>query len=76
MRTNPRTPSTWQKAQVKVDAFPNRVLSGHIKTIDTVASQQDWFASDVKVYKTMISIDQVAGWPQAGHERGGDHLRR
>jgi len=55
---NSKDPSTWQKAQVKVDAFPNRILSGHIKTIDTVASQQDWFASDVKVYKTMVSIDQ------------------
>jgi HlyD family secretion protein len=54
-----KDPSTWQKAQIKVDAFPNRILSGHIKTIDTVASQQDWFASDVKVYKTMVAIDQV-----------------
>jgi hypothetical protein len=27
--------------------------------IDTVASQQDWFASDVKVYKTMVAIDTM-----------------
>jgi HlyD family secretion protein len=51
-------PDTWQKAQIKVDALPNRILIGHIKTIDTVASQADFFASDVKVYKTMVSIDQ------------------
>jgi RND family efflux transporter MFP subunit len=55
---DPRDKSTWQKAQIKVDAFPNRILSGHIRTIDTVASQQDWFASDVKVYKTLVAIDQ------------------
>src|SRR5262249_33515110 len=50
--------STWQKAQIKVDAFSSRILHGHIRTIDTVASQQDWFASDVKVYKTLVSIDE------------------
>jgi hypothetical protein len=33
------------------------VFSGHVKTVDTVASQQDFFASDVKVYKTIIKID-------------------
>ncbi|HEX3315281.1 MAG TPA: hypothetical protein VHR72_10345, partial [Gemmataceae bacterium] len=38
--------------------FPSRVLHGHVKTVDTIASQQDWFASDVKVYKTMVSIDE------------------
>jgi len=55
---DPTDPGTWQKAQVKVDAFSSRVLPGHIKMIDTVASQQDWFASDVKVYKTIVAIDQ------------------
>jgi multidrug efflux pump subunit AcrA (membrane-fusion protein) len=55
---DPDDKSTWQFCQVRVDAFSNRVLNGHIKTVDTVASQQDWFATDVKNYKTMISIDQ------------------
>jgi len=55
---NSKDPSTWQKAQIKVDAVHNRVLTGHVKAIDTVASQADFFASDVKVYKTMVSIDQ------------------
>ncbi len=54
----PTDKSTWQTAQIRVDAFPSRILHGHIKTVDTVASQQDWFASDVKVYKTMVSIDE------------------
>jgi HlyD family secretion protein len=51
--------STWQRAQIRVDAFSSELLRGHIKTIDTVASQQDWFAADVKVYKTIISIDSA-----------------
>jgi len=55
---DPTDRSTWQKAQIKVDAFSSLVLHGHIKTIDTVASQQDWFATDVKVYKTIVSVDQ------------------
>ncbi len=49
---------TWQTAQIRVDAFPSHILHGHIKTVDTVASQQDFFAADVKVYKTMVYIDE------------------
>ena len=54
----PNDKSTWQTAQIRVDAFPQPLLHGHVKTVDTVASQQDFFASDVKVYKTMVSIDE------------------
>lgn len=50
--------STWQVAQVRVDAFASRTLNGHIKSVDNLASQQDFFAADVKVYKTIVSIDQ------------------
>ena len=35
--------------------FPNAVFRGHVKTVDTVAGQQDWFAADVKLYKTVVS---------------------
>ena len=45
-----------QPATVKVDAFPAELLKGHVKMVDTMASQQDWFASDVKVYKTLVAI--------------------
>jgi len=47
-----------QPAEIRVDAFPNRILRGHVKMVDTIASQQDWFASDVKVYKTLVTIDE------------------
>ena len=47
-----------QPALVRVDAFPARVLKAHVKSVATVASQQDWLSADVKVYQTMISIDE------------------
>jgi HlyD family secretion protein len=54
--------TSWQMAQIRIDAVPNRILRGHVRTVDTVASQQDWFAADVKLYKTVVSIDEpVAG---------------
>ncbi|HEX4590373.1 MAG TPA: hypothetical protein VH120_10620 [Gemmataceae bacterium] len=46
------------RATIRVDAFPERPLTGHVKTVGTVASQQDWMSADVKVYQTMISIDE------------------
>jgi multidrug efflux pump subunit AcrA (membrane-fusion protein) len=46
------------RATVRVDAFPERALTGHVKTVGTVASQQDWMSADVKVYQTMIAIDE------------------
>ena len=50
--------STWQNARIRIDAVPNRIFAGHVKAVDTVAGQQDWFASDVKLYKTVVSIDE------------------
>jgi len=47
-----------QPAMVRIDAFPDRVLHGHVKSVATVASQADWMSTDVKVYQTMVSIDE------------------
>ncbi len=55
---DPKDKTTWQSAQIRIDAIPNRVFQGHVKTVDTVAGQQDWFAADVKLYKTVVSIDE------------------
>jgi HlyD family secretion protein len=55
---DPKDGSAWQVAQIRIDAVPNRVLRGHVKTVDTVAGQQDWFAADVKLYRTVVSIDE------------------
>ena len=47
-----------QHATVRVDAYPNRILPGHVKSVATVAGQQDWLSADVKTYQTMVSIDE------------------
>jgi HlyD family secretion protein len=47
-----------QRATVRVDAMSGRMLRGHVKSVATVASQADWNSSDVKLYQTMISIDE------------------
>src|SRR5262249_43188578 len=42
---------------VRVDAFPEKLLHGHVKSIATVASQGDWMTTDVKTYQTLVTID-------------------
>ncbi len=47
-----------QKAFIRIDAFQAKApYQGHVKAVATVASQAD-FMSDVKVYQTLISIDE------------------
>lgn len=48
----------WQVAEIRIDAVPKRVFKGQVKAVDSVAGQQDWFAADVKLYKTVVSIDE------------------
>jgi multidrug resistance efflux pump len=48
----------WQPAEIRIDAVPKRVFKGRVKAVDSVAGQQDWFAADVKLYKTVVSIDE------------------
>jgi multidrug resistance efflux pump len=52
-----RMVSGGQKARVRVDSFPDAHMEGHVKTVATMASQQDWLSADVKVYQTMVAID-------------------
>jgi multidrug efflux pump subunit AcrA (membrane-fusion protein) len=47
-----------QPATVRVDAFPNRVLKAHVKSVATVPAQQDWTSADVKMYQTLVAIDE------------------
>lgn len=46
-----------QNAAIRIDAFPAKTYSGHVKAVANVASQTDFFSSDVKVYPTTVSID-------------------
>src|SRR5262249_4720860 len=50
--------SRGQPARVRIDAFPDRMLKGHGQTVATMAPQTDWMSSDVKVYQTMVAIDE------------------
>lgn len=47
-----------QPATIRIDSLPGKIFKGHVTTVATVASQQDWMSSDVKVYQTMVSIDE------------------
>jgi multidrug efflux pump subunit AcrA (membrane-fusion protein) len=46
-------------ATVRVNAFPDRPLKAHVKWVSPVASQTDFFSSDIKVYQTYIAIDDT-----------------
>jgi RND family efflux transporter MFP subunit len=54
----PGDPKNWQHAAVRVDAYPAKALKGHVTIVDTLPSQKDWFAADVKVYRTLVKIDE------------------
>lgn len=45
------------KAWVKIDAFSSKHYKGHVRKVATVASQTDFISSEVKVYQTMVAID-------------------
>jgi multidrug resistance efflux pump len=52
-----------QPAQVRIESFPDKVLRGRVDSVATLAAQQDFFAADVKVYTTKVSInsDDIEG---------------
>ena len=45
-----------QLAKIRVEAFPDRMLDGEVRSVATVASQQDWMSADVKVYQALVNI--------------------
>ncbi|MCS6864682.1 MAG: hypothetical protein NZS48_06375 [Gemmata sp.] len=49
--------SDGQKATIRVDALPDRVYEGRVRTVANVASQVDSWTSDVKLYQTIVTID-------------------
>lgn len=46
-----------QDATIRVDAHAERAMKGHVRTVATVASSSDFMSSDVKVYQTVVAID-------------------
>ncbi len=49
--------SDGQKATIRVDALPDRIYEGRVRTVANVASQVDSWTSDVKLYQTIVTID-------------------
>ena len=37
---------------------PGQVLKGHVRSVAAVAAQGDWMSSDVKVYQTLVLLDE------------------
>jgi multidrug resistance efflux pump len=47
-----------QETEIRVDAFPNKLLKGRVKSVAAVASKPDnWSSADVKTYPTYVEID-------------------
>jgi RND family efflux transporter MFP subunit len=45
------------KARIRVDAFPQQVLDGTVESVQPLPDPTSFFASDVKVYTTLVTID-------------------
>jgi multidrug efflux pump subunit AcrA (membrane-fusion protein) len=48
-----------QRATIRVDAFPDREFKGRVRTVAAVASMSDFMSSDVKLYQTMVLIEDT-----------------
>ena len=51
-----------QKAEVRVDAFPNVVFIGTVKSVSQLAdSNSSWRSGGIKQYTTIVTIDDILG---------------
>ena len=51
-----------QKAEVRVDAFPNVVFVGTVKSVSQLAdSANSWRSGGIKQYTTIVTIDDIHG---------------
>jgi len=67
-----------QTAEIRVDAFPNIVVIGKVKTVSQLAdSNRNWLSGGVKEYSTVVNIEDAQGRAPAGDDvRGQNHGRR
>ena len=48
-----------QKAEVRLDAYPNLIMHGTVSNVATMASMDGWFDRSVKEYDTIVDIDDL-----------------
>jgi RND family efflux transporter MFP subunit len=52
-----------QKAEVRIDAFPNIVFIGTVKSVSQLAdSSRPWMTGGVKEYTTIVTLDDILGY--------------
>ena len=52
-----------QKAEVRIDAFPNVVFVGTVKSVSQLAdSTRPWMTGGVKEYTTIVTLDDILGY--------------
>ena len=53
---------TGQKAEVRIDAFPNVVFVGTVKSVSQLAdSTRPWMSGGVKEYTTIVTLNELSG---------------
>lgn len=53
-----RTTRLGQRATIRVDSLPDRILPARVKSVAAVASQSDSWVSDVKLFPTLVLIEE------------------
>lgn len=43
---------------IKIDAFADRSYRGTVQSVAVLPKQSDWMSSDIKVYETIVTIDE------------------
>jgi RND family efflux transporter MFP subunit len=43
---------------IKIDAFADRAYHGTVQSVAVLPKQADWMSSDIKVYETIVTIDE------------------
>jgi RND family efflux transporter MFP subunit len=43
---------------IKIDAFADRTYRGTVQSVAVLPKQADWMSSDIKVYETIVTIDE------------------
>ncbi len=46
------------RASIQIDAFPDRTYHGTVESVAVLPDQGGWLNSDIKVYETIVTIDE------------------